>query len=106
MSYDITPYVTDVDEGWLWARVTWTPRGGGDTVTAESDYVDGRDGTTAHLGCGIEEALDALGLPQFNVIEKSLMVLDLINRQLAWRPWAELWCPAGTARLELIPPPS
>lgn len=102
MTYDLTPYIANVDEGWLWTRVTWTPHGG-DTVSAESDYVDGRDGT-AHLGCGIEQALDDLGLPQFEDTEKYLMVCDITNRQLAQRPWAVLVCPEGTARLELVTP--
>lgn len=102
MTYDLTPYVANAAEGWLQARMSWTPRGG-DTVTAESDYVDGRDGA-AHLGCGVEQALDDLGLPQFNDSEKYLQVCDIINRQLERRPWAELHCPEGVARLELISP--
>lgn len=105
MTYDLTPFITDLDRGWLQARVTWTPHGGGDTVTAESDYADARSGT-AHLGCGIEQCLDDLGLPQFNDETKYLAVCDLINRQLRHHPWALLHCPEGVARLELIPPPS
>lgn len=103
-AYDLSPYVSDVDRMWLWTRVTWTPRGGGDTVTAENDYVDGRDGT-AHLGCGIESVLPDLGLPHFDSSEKYLSVCDLVNKQLLQRPWAVLTCPEGTARIELIPPP-
>ncbi len=103
MSYDITPYIVNPDEGWLLARVIWTPRGG-DTVCAEDDYVDGQDDTTAHLGCGIESALEDLGLPQFNDTGKYLAVCDIVNRQLEYHPWAELHCPEGVARLELIPP--
>lgn len=104
MSYDITPYVANPDEVWLQARVSWTPRGG-DTLTAEDDYVDGRSGT-AHLGCGIESVIVDLGLSHFDSSEKYLMVCDLVNRQLEHRPWAELHCPEGLALLELIPPPS
>ncbi|MFV8275805.1 hypothetical protein [Mycobacteroides abscessus] len=105
MTYDLTPYVTDVDKGWLWTRVTWTPRDGGDTLTAESDYVGTEEGT-AELGCGIEQAADDLGM--LHVLDDSehyLMLCDLINKQLRYRPWAILHCPEGTARLELIPPP-
>lgn len=99
MSYDLTPYVAVADERWLRARVTWTPHGG-DTTTAIGDYVDGMGGT-ASLGCGIEELLDDLRLPQFEDTEHYLAVCDLVNRQLAQRPWAVLVCPEGVARLEL-----
>lgn len=104
MTYDLSPYVSDEDRMWLQTRVTWTPRDGGDTVSVTSDYVDGVDGY-AHLGCGIESILPDLGLPHFDDSEKYLLICDLINRQLAWRPWAELVCPEGTARLELVVPP-
>lgn len=102
MSYDLTPYVADPTERWLRARVTWTPHGG-DTTTASGDYVDGM-GDTASLGCGIEELLDDLGLPQFADERKYLAVCDLVNRQLAQRPWAVLACPEGSVRLELAVP--
>lgn len=100
MSYDLAPYVSVADERWLRTRVTWTPTTG-DVVTAIGDYVDGM-GDTASLGCGIEELLDDLGLPQFEDTEKYLAVCDLINRQLAQRPWVVLVCPEGSARLELV----
>lgn len=102
MTYDLTPYIANVDRMWLQTRVTWTPRDG-NTRAVEADYVDGRDGV-AHLGCGVEQALSDLGLEQFNDSEKYLMVCDAVNRQLERRPWALLVCPEGTARLELIPP--
>ncbi|SIF35974.1 hypothetical protein [Mycobacteroides abscessus] len=101
MNYDLTPYIADPTERWLRTRVTWTPREG-DTTSAIGDYVDGMGGT-ASLGCGIEEAADAIGLlAELEDTEKYLVVCDLINRQLAQRPWAVLVCPEGTARLELV----
>lgn len=105
MTYDLAPYVSNVDRGWLWTRVTWTPRDDGDTTTVESDYVGGSDGV-AELGCGIEQALADLHLAQFEDSGKYLAVCDIINRQLEYHPWAVLACPEGVARLELIPPPS
>lgn len=99
MSYDLTPYVSVADERWLRTRVTWAPREG-DTTSVHGDYVDGMGGT-ASLGCGIEELLDDLGLPQFTDEQKYLAVCDLVTRQLAQRPWAVLVCPEGVARLEL-----
>ena len=106
MTYDLTLFIANpAAPRWLWTRVTWTPRGGGDTVTAVSDYLDGSDGA-AELGCGIEEAADALGLlAVLEDTEKYLQICDLVNRQLRYRPWAVLVCPEGAARLELIPPP-
>lgn len=101
MNYDLTPYIAVSDERWLHTRVTWTPREG-DTTSAIGDYVDGA-GDVASLGCGIEEAADALGLlAELENTEKYLTICDLINRQLAQRPWAVLVCPEGTARLELV----
>lgn len=99
MSYDLTPYVAVADERWLRTRVTWTPTTG-DAVNVSGDYVDGM-GDTASLGCGIEELLDDLGLPQLEDDAKYLRVCDLVNHQLAQRPWAVLVCPEGSARLEL-----
>lgn len=99
MSYDIEPYIAVADERWLRTRVTWTPHGG-DTISTRGDYVDGM-GDTASLGCGIEELLDDLGLPQLEDTEHYLTVCDLVSRQLAQRPWAVLVCPEGMARLEL-----
>ncbi|CDO24074.1 hypothetical protein MMAG44476_20029 [Mycolicibacterium mageritense DSM 44476 = CIP 104973] len=105
MTYDLTPFITDADRMWLQARVTWIPRDGGDTVTVSGDYLEGADGA-AELGCGIEEMCDDLGIiHHLNDTEHYLMLCDLVNRQLSRRPWAELHCPEGVARLELIPPP-
>ena len=54
------------------------------------------------LGCGIELALADLGI-DFLDYEHLLTVCDLVDRQLAEQPWAELKCPQGTARIELVP---
>lgn len=105
MTYDLTPYVSTDDPRWLWTRVTWTPRGGGDTVTVSGDYV-GTEVGTPELGCGIEQAADDLGL--LAVLDDTshyLLICDLVNRQLRHHPWAVLTCPEGTARLELVVPP-
>lgn len=102
-TYDLTPFIANVDEGWLQTRVSWTPRDG-ETVTVSGDYVGTEDGR-AELGCGIEEAADDLGLiHHLDNTEHYLLICDLINRQLSRRPWAELVCPEGIARLELVPP--
>ena len=54
------------------------------------------------LGCGIEQALADLGI-DFLDYEHLLTVCDLVDHQLAEQPWAELKCPQGTARIELVP---
>lgn len=102
MSYDITTYAADEGCAYLRTRISWTPSDGGEAVTATSDYVNGGGGLEANLCCGLEAALADLGLPQFEDTAHYVRVCDLVDRQLAQRPWAVLVCPQGTARLELV----
>lgn len=85
--------------------VVWTPRSG-DAVTVTGLYLDGcRSTGEIVLSCGIEEMLSDLDL--WGVIadddSKRWVVCDLVNLQLERRPWAEVICPEGRARLELLP---
>ncbi|CAJ1495701.1 hypothetical protein MU0083_001227 [[Mycobacterium] kokjensenii] len=109
-AYDTTSFIAPGPRGAGWydvtATVTWTPRPGGDAVSTTGAYLDAnRPGGEIFLGCGIEELTTALGLPGLltdpaHVIE----VCDLVNAQLLEHPHAELTCPAGRARLELVRP--
>ncbi|MBS9533961.1 hypothetical protein KIH27_10235 [Mycobacterium sp. M1] len=86
-------------------RVTWTPRNAQSPPAGRilGDYLDA-DGPagTVFLGCGVESALHDLGI-DFVTYEHLVPIADLVSRQFAERPWAELWCPQGTARIELVP---
>lgn len=106
--YDTTPF-TDADErapGFhdVSCEVTWTPRN--DPAAARrvfGDFLDADSpGGTVTLGCGIEMGLHVLGI-DFVDYDHLLTICELVNRQLAIQPRAELKCPEGTARIELVP---
>lgn len=107
MSYDTaafidpTPRVPGFHDAWC--RVTWTPRGG-DPVTVTGGYLDGDSPNgTVSLGCGIECAVDALGISDLLADSDHIVaVADLVSAQLAERPWATVKCPDGEAWLELV----
>lgn len=85
-------------------RVVWTPRRPADARPSHitGDFLDADSpGGTVTLGCGIEEALSRLNI-DFLDYDHLLAVCELVDRQLAVHPWAELRCPQGTARIELI----
>lgn len=103
MSYDTAPYI-GVDENgcdamFIDCRVTWTPRGG-ETVVIEGDHLNNWEHPT--LACGLEEIVTELGLWDIVPADYS-PICRAVNRQLELRPWAELKCPHGKARLELVP---
>ncbi|MDT5172881.1 MAG: hypothetical protein QOG37_132 [Mycobacterium sp.] len=86
-------------------RVVWTPRVPklARQRIIVGDYLDADSPSGAiTLGCGIEQALADLGIDSLDY-EHLLTVCDLVNHQLAEQPWAELKCPQGTARIELVP---
>lgn len=87
----------DLDPEYLDCRVTWTPRGGGERVTLEGDFVNNWE--VPALACGLGEILAALG----HVLTETAYarVQTLVNIQLAHRRFAVVQCPSGTARLEL-----
>lgn len=85
-------------------RVAWTPRNAEDARPRHivGDFLDADSPCGAvTLGCGIEEALSRLNI-DFLDYGHLLAVCELVDRQLAEHPWAELRCPQGTARIELI----
>lgn len=82
--------------------VTWTPRNhptAARTVFGDFLDADSPDGSVT-LGCGIELCMELLGI-DFVDYDHIVGICDLVNRQLASQPWAELRCPQGTARVEL-----
>lgn len=105
MNYDTTLYITELERtpGWhdVVARVCWTPRGG-EPITTVGDFLDANaPGTEVFLACGIDMIGTDLGLT--DVIEDHIIpICDLVNAQLRKHPWAEIRCPLGTTRLELV----
>jgi len=106
--YDSTPFI-ELDErapGFhdVSCEVTWTPRN--DPAAARSVFGDFLDadspGGAVTLGCGIEMGLHLLGI-DFVDYDHLLAICELVNTQLAAQPWAELRCPQGTVRIELVP---
>jgi hypothetical protein len=85
--------------------VAWTPR---DAQPPRQhiivgDYLDADSPSGAiTLGCGREQAFADLGIDSIDY-EYLLTVCDLVDHQLAEQPWAEVKCPQGTARIELVP---
>jgi hypothetical protein len=86
-------------------EVTWTPHDPAGTPRRISGaYLDAPSaGGQISLGCGIEEALHDLGISELIEYEHLVDVADLVSRQLAEHPWAEVKCAAGVARVELVP---
>ncbi len=105
--YDSAPYIDPTPRvpGYHDAAcvVVWRPAGKAAAPRRiVGDFLDGDspDGAVT-LGCGIEEALSRLEIDLD--YDHLLTVCDLVNRQLAQRPWAEVKCPQGSARISLVP---
>jgi len=102
-TYDNRPYIAPVPRipGWhdVTVKVTWTPRGG-EPVVAKGEFLDANDPAgPVFMGCGIEGLIEELEL--WPIVGDHLVVIcDLVDRQLAERPWAEIRCPQGQARLD------
>lgn len=105
LPYDVRPFLVPNPHGYdpeeVFCRVTWTPRGG-EPVTTEGAHLD--IGHPPMLHCGLEAMVTDLDLWDIVPADYSY-ICRAVNRQLELRPWAELVCPAGFARLDLVPPP-
>lgn len=104
-TYDTRAYIAPEPRipGWydVAVTVTWTPRGG-EPVQVQGKFLDANDPAgPVFVGCGIEGLIEQLDLWRV-VDDHLLMICDLVDRQLAERPWAEIKCPQGQAILELI----
>ena len=106
--YDTTPFI-DLEErapGFhdVSCKVTWTPRHDPASArTVVGDYLDAdAPGGVVTLGCGIEMCLFELEVGRLD-LEHLLAICRLVDQQLARQPWAELTCPEGTARIDLVP---
>lgn len=102
--YDLDPYTDPVDPH-LWCTVRWRWRDTGETIGAVGDYLDVVDGMPA-LRCGIYQAAEDMGLPDEWLDDDafSLAVSAKVDRQLALTPRAELRCPLGVLRVDLVSP--
>ena len=103
MTYDLTPFTAPDADGWLrvWCSLTWTPRNG-ETRSAVGDHLDPCDGKPVLL-CGIYAACDDLGLDE-PADDYAVQISDLIDKQLAITPRAELMCPEGHLTVTLLEP--
>lgn len=97
--YDLSPYTARDHDN---CRVTWMPRHG-ESMTVTGDFLDIKD-DRAVLACGIYDAGEALGFGEPED-DYALAISTLVDRQLALRTCAELHCPEGHFRIELITPP-
>ncbi|MCV7194098.1 hypothetical protein [Mycolicibacterium brumae] len=98
--YDPDDFADDV--GWIWCEVTLTYPSG-ETRTATGNYLHPGEPFPL-LQCGIFNLCEDLGLPEPNDA-KCLAVSNVVDPQLARRPWATLECPQFKARLDLVAPP-
>ncbi len=100
MPYDPEPYTDAV--GWVWCEVTLTYPSG-ETRSATGNYLHSTTEGLPLLQCGIFNMCDDLGLPEPED-EKCLAVSNVVDRQLAWRPWARVRCPQFEVRIDLVTP--
>lgn len=98
--YDPTDFMDA--EGWIWCRVTLTYPDG-DTRSVRGGYLHPVDGFPK-LQCGIFALAEDLCLPEPSDA-KCLAVGEVVDRQLAQRPWAVVECPEFSATLMLEAPP-
>lgn len=106
LPYDLTPYTDPVDPH-VWCTVRWRWRATGETIGVVGDYLNIEDGLPV-LCCGIYQAAEDMGLPDewLNDDAHCLQISDLVDRQLALQPRAELRCPQGVLRIDLVSPRS
>lgn len=106
LPYDLSPF-TDPSHPHIWCTVRWTWRDTGETIGVVGDYLDVVDGA-AVLTCGIYQALEDMNLPESWLDDDAvaLGVSAKVDRQLALQPRAELRCPLGVLRVDLVSPRS
>ena len=109
-AYRTTPFIDPVPRcpGWHDAqcRIAWHPRDG-EPVVVVGAYLDAHSPAgPVSLGCGIETAAEAVGMLDWLEEapgEELTALCDLVSAQLAEQPWAEVICPLGRLRVELVP---
>lgn len=108
IAYDTRPYIVREPrrEGWhdVHARVVWTPLWGHPLVVTGA-YLDANSPNGAiFMACGIEDIADQLGMTYAIADdEHTIAICELVTVQLEQHPWAELLCPQGHLRIELVP---
>lgn len=102
-AYDTRPYADHDYPSLLWVLATWSPRDGGPARATRGDYANIWEDGEVRLNCGVTEAAYSLGLGEVLESDED-HIIELIDRQLIRRPVAELVCPAGVLRLELVRP--
>ena len=105
--YDTAAFIDPIPRraGWhdVACRVTWTPLWG-HPMTIEGAYLDANDPDgPIFLACGIETMAEALGLTYaIDDPEHTIAVCEMVTVALEKHPYAELLCPEGHLRIELV----
>lgn len=109
-SYNTAAFIDPIPRapGWhdAYGHISWHPRGG-EPVATTGAYLDAHspDGPVS-LGCGIETAAEDVGMLDWleDAPDGEVTGLcELVDAQLAERPWAEVVCPLGKVRIGLVP---
>lgn len=107
IAYDTRPFIVRQPrrEGWhdVYARVVWTPLWGHPLVTTGA-YLDSNspDGPI-FMACGIESIAEELGLMYaIGDDEHTIAICELVTVALEKHPHAELLCPEGHLRIDLV----
>lgn len=108
IAYDTTPYIVQNPrrEGWhdVMCRVVWTPLWGHPIVTTGAYLDSNSPNGPVFLACGIEEAAELLGMTYaLSDPDHTIAVCELVTVALEKHPYAELVCPEGHLRIELVP---
>jgi len=98
--YDPEPF-TDDDGDFVWCKVTLVYPDG-QTRSATGKYLHATD-DFPRLMCGIFDLAEDLGLPE-PPDAVCLHISDVVDPQLARRPYAVLKCPEFEAKLDLVEP--
>lgn len=110
IAYDTAAFIDPIPRraGWhdVHAAVTWTPLWG-HPVTIEGAFLDASSPNgSIFMGCGIETMTEELGLTySLDDPEHVIAICELVTVELEQHPWAELLCPEGHLRIELVPQP-
>lgn len=108
IAYDTSEYIDPNPrrEGWhdVYARVVWTPLWGHPLVVTGAFLDSNSPSGPVFIGCGIEDIAAQLGLTYaIGDAEHTIAICELVTVALEQHPYAELLCPEGHLRIDLVP---
>ncbi|MDO3055641.1 Uncharacterised protein [Mycobacteroides abscessus subsp. massiliense] len=107
IAYDTRQFIVQSPRhaGWhdVFARVVWTPLWGHPIVTT-GPFLDANEPSgPVFLACGIEDIAAELGMTYAIADDEHVIaVCELVTVQLEQHPHAELLCPEGYLRIDLV----